>query len=345
MGAAYAKIVSKNARPRVALLSNGTEAGKGPKAVVDAHALLLEATDINFIGNVEGLDIPRGVADVIVCSGYVGNVVVKMLEGVAETVVGLARYAYKEKLLWRAALMMLSSGIQRLKEVTDWEQYGGAPLLGFENLFIKAHGRSGRARPVQRDPGRRQGASLGSVRRHRGRPGELPRPGPAAARRRRAESPDGRPRHPRLPLGPRQDLPPDRVRHPRRPGPLGDGDRAGQAGLPGRGGAAALAAPEPGAPHLHHQRQPGPDAPGAGRQAGARRRRVRRVRAEEQPAQPGPAALPRPARPGALQAASPAREPGRAARHAARDPVRRRRRGRRHHLLPVRRHPRPGWCR
>lgn len=143
MGAAYAKIVSKNARPRVALLSNGTEAGKGPKAVVDAHALLLEATDINFIGNVEGLDIPRGVADVIVCSGYVGNVVVKMLEGVAETVVGLARYAYKEKLLWRAALMMLSSGIQRLKEVTDWEQYGGAPLLGFENLFIKAHGRSG----------------------------------------------------------------------------------------------------------------------------------------------------------------------------------------------------------
>jgi glycerol-3-phosphate acyltransferase PlsX len=65
-----------------------------------------------------------------------------MLEGVSETVVGLARYAYKEKLLWRAALMMLSSGIQRLKDLTDWEQYGGAPLLGFENLFIKAHGRS-----------------------------------------------------------------------------------------------------------------------------------------------------------------------------------------------------------
>ena len=142
MGASYARIVSRNARPRVALLSNGTEAGKGPKSVVEAHALLLEATDINFIGNVEGLDIPRGVADVIVCSGFVGNVVVKMLEGVSETVVSLARYAYKEKLLWRAALMMLSSGIQRLKEVTDWEQYGGAPLLGFENLFIKAHGRS-----------------------------------------------------------------------------------------------------------------------------------------------------------------------------------------------------------
>jgi glycerol-3-phosphate acyltransferase PlsX len=143
MGAAYASIISRNPRPRVALLSNGTEAGKGPRAVVEAHELLLERTGLNFIGNIEGLDIPRGVADVVVCSGYVGNVVIKMLEGVSETVLSLARYAHKERLLWRAALAMLSSGIQRLKEITDWEQYGGAPLLGFENLFIKAHGRSG----------------------------------------------------------------------------------------------------------------------------------------------------------------------------------------------------------
>ncbi len=142
MGAAYAQVVSKNARPRVALLSNGTEAGKGPPHVVEAHQLLVSETDLNFIGNIEGLDIPRGVADVVVCGGFVGNVVIKMLEGVSETVVSLARYAYKEKLLWRAALAMLSGGIQRLKDITDWEQYGGAPLLGFENLFIKAHGRS-----------------------------------------------------------------------------------------------------------------------------------------------------------------------------------------------------------
>jgi glycerol-3-phosphate acyltransferase PlsX len=142
MGAGYARIISQNPRPRVALLSNGSEAGKGPKEVVEAHELLLKATGLNFIGNVEGLDIPRGVADVIVCSGYVGNVVIKMLEGVSQTVLSLARYAYKERLLWRVALAMMSSGIQRLKAVTDWEQYGGAPLLGFNNLFIKAHGRS-----------------------------------------------------------------------------------------------------------------------------------------------------------------------------------------------------------
>lgn len=143
MGAAYARVISKNQRPRVALLSNGTEAGKGPREVVAAHEMLMNGTELNFIGNIEGLDIPRGVADVVICSGYVGNVVIKMLEGVSETVLRLARYAYKEKLLWRAALAMLSSGIERLKQVTDWEQYGGAPLLGFNNLFIKAHGRSG----------------------------------------------------------------------------------------------------------------------------------------------------------------------------------------------------------
>jgi glycerol-3-phosphate acyltransferase PlsX len=150
MGAAYARVISRNKRPRVALLSNGTEAGKGPRAVVDAYEMLMQGAqssvlgrDFNFIGNIEGLDIPRGVADVVVCSGYVGNVVIKMLEGVSETVLRLARYAYKERLLWRAALAMLSGGIERLKVVTDWEQYGGAPLLGFQHLFIKAHGRSG----------------------------------------------------------------------------------------------------------------------------------------------------------------------------------------------------------
>jgi phosphate acyltransferase len=143
MGAAYAARISKNERPRVALLSNGTEAGKGPKEVAGAHQILLQHGGLNFIGNVEGVDIPRGTADVVVCSGYVGNVVLKMLEGVQATVLSLARYAYKKNLLWRVALIMLSGGIKRLKEVTDWQEYGGAPLLGFDKLFIKAHGRSG----------------------------------------------------------------------------------------------------------------------------------------------------------------------------------------------------------
>ena len=142
MGSAYARIISKNDNPRVALLSNGTEPNKGPRQVVEAHARLASLGGLQFIGNVEGVDIPKGTADVVVTDGFVGNVCLKMLEGVHETVVELAQYAYKESLRWRAGLAMLSGGIQRIKDVTDWEQYGGAPVLGFDRIFIKAHGRS-----------------------------------------------------------------------------------------------------------------------------------------------------------------------------------------------------------
>lgn len=142
MGSAYARAISQNERPEVGLLSNGTEAMKGPKSVVEAHQLLKAHPALNFVGNIEGVDIPKGTADVVVCDGFTGNIVLKMLEGVSETVVALAHYAYKERLLWRAGLAMLSGGINRLKELTDWEQYGGAPILGFDHLCLKAHGRS-----------------------------------------------------------------------------------------------------------------------------------------------------------------------------------------------------------
>lgn len=143
MGAAYAAIVSKNERPRVALLSNGREPNKGTEEIVAAHALLSVVPSIEFIGNIEGVDIPKGVADVIVCDGFTGNITLKMLEGVHETVMNLARFAYRSRLSWKLALWLLASGIRQLKEITDWQQYGGAPILGFDKLCIKAHGRSG----------------------------------------------------------------------------------------------------------------------------------------------------------------------------------------------------------
>ncbi|MCA9546607.1 MAG: phosphate acyltransferase PlsX, partial [Myxococcales bacterium] len=143
MGSAYAARISRNARPRVALLSNGEEPYKGPKAVIEAHARLKADPHINFIGNVEGVDLPRGKADVVVTAGFTGNVVLKMLEGISETVLDMARAANRSKLAWKAGLFMLRGGILQLKNVTDWQQYGGAPILGFDHLFIKAHGRSG----------------------------------------------------------------------------------------------------------------------------------------------------------------------------------------------------------
>lgn len=143
MGAAYSRIISKNQDPKVALLSNGSEANKGPEEIVEAHARLLALDCLRFIGNVEGVDISRGTADVVVTDGFTGNVVLKMLEGVSETVMRIARHAYEDRLSWKIALGLLKGGIQQLKAVTDWQQYGGAPVLGFKHLCIKAHGRSG----------------------------------------------------------------------------------------------------------------------------------------------------------------------------------------------------------
>jgi len=142
MGSAYAQVISDTESPLVALLSNGGEAHKGTPAIVEAHARLLGHKGINFAGNVEGLDIPKGTVDVVVCEGFLGNVVLKMLEGVSEVVADIAKDAYARKFLWKMGLTMLSEGIRQIRTMTDWREYGGAPVLGFDHVVIKAHGRS-----------------------------------------------------------------------------------------------------------------------------------------------------------------------------------------------------------
>jgi glycerol-3-phosphate acyltransferase PlsX len=141
MGAAYSSIVSEIAAPRVALLSNGSEPGKGPPEIVEAHARLASSR-VNFVGNVEGLDIPKGTVDVVVCEGFLGNVVLKILEGVSQVARDVARQASDRSLQWRLGLAMLGGGLQELGRLTDWKAYGGAPLLGLDRVVIKAHGRS-----------------------------------------------------------------------------------------------------------------------------------------------------------------------------------------------------------
>jgi glycerol-3-phosphate acyltransferase PlsX len=141
MGSAYSALISEIPRPRVGLLSNGTEPGKGTREIVAAHQLLLRS-GLNFSGNVEGLDIPRGTADVVVCDGFLGNVVLKMLEGVSEVVTDLAKEASARHLHVRLGLQMLGGSIRDLRRMTDWKAYGGAPVLGFDQVVIKAHGRS-----------------------------------------------------------------------------------------------------------------------------------------------------------------------------------------------------------
>lgn len=145
MGSAYSAIISEIPSPRVALLSNGAEANRGTPAIVEAHRRLVGGA-LHFAGNVEGLDIPRGTVDVVVCDGFLGNVVLKMLEGVSDVMRDLAKQASAKSLQARFGLAMLEDGLKELSRLTDWKSYGGAPLLGFDRPVIKAHGRSeGRA--------------------------------------------------------------------------------------------------------------------------------------------------------------------------------------------------------
>lgn len=143
MGSAYARIISRNEQPRVALLSNTRESTVGVPAITAAYRRLSDHPDVHFYGNIEGHEIPRGMADVIVCEGFVGNVTIKMLEGVSQAALDLARSAYQRRLLWKMGLRMLSGGLNQLKQITDFEAYAGAPLLGLDRVMIVAHPRSG----------------------------------------------------------------------------------------------------------------------------------------------------------------------------------------------------------
>jgi len=143
MGTAYCQIISQTNEPTVALLSNGAEAKKGTRAVVAAHKELDGDGRLNFVGNIEGLDIPTGRANVVVTDGFTGNIVLKMFEGMGEVLRNAARYAARNKLTWRAGMVLLSGGIRQIRDTVDWQEYGGAPLLGFRSPVIKAHGRSG----------------------------------------------------------------------------------------------------------------------------------------------------------------------------------------------------------
>jgi glycerol-3-phosphate acyltransferase PlsX len=142
MGNAYARGVSKVPSPRVALLNMGAEENKGGEVLVQAHRQLKNLSGINFVGNIEGTDLAKGKADVIVCEGLLGNVVLKLLEGLAEVVVDLAGTARQENWRWKLGFMMLAGSLGKLRDLTDYAAYGGAPFLGFEHLLIKSHGRS-----------------------------------------------------------------------------------------------------------------------------------------------------------------------------------------------------------
>lgn len=130
LGKTYASIISSNQDPRVALLSNGEEEGKGNSVTTDTYDLLKGQSNINFIGNIEGRDLLWGKSDVVICDGFVGNIVLKTLEGLAMFV---AREIKEE-----------FDRIPAFFDELDYTKVGGAPLLGINGVSIVCHGSSKR---------------------------------------------------------------------------------------------------------------------------------------------------------------------------------------------------------
>jgi phosphate acyltransferase len=141
MGSAYARIAGGIDRPRVGLLSIGEEETKGNELTREAHRLL-KTSPLNFIGNVEGREIYSGVADVIVCDGFTGNVVLKTSEGLVDAVEALLGEELNGTFSSQVGYLLSRRAFRRFRRRVDYSEYGGAPLLGVAGLAIVGHGRS-----------------------------------------------------------------------------------------------------------------------------------------------------------------------------------------------------------
>lgn len=142
MGRLYAKHVYGKDNPKTYLLSNGTEANKGSPLGKETHKLLLEQNFPNFMGNIEGKEVLNGEADVVVCDGYTGNVLLKSIEGTAKMMTTLLKDAFKKNFSSKMGYLLSKSGIDDMRRRLDYKNTGGAMLAGINGLVIKAHGSS-----------------------------------------------------------------------------------------------------------------------------------------------------------------------------------------------------------
>ena len=141
MGQIYARAVMGKENPRVGLLSVGEEESKGSPVTRDALPLLSQSS-INFVGNVEGRDIVNGTTDVVVCDGFVGNVIIKFAGGLGEAIFELIRAELKQSILARLGIALAAPALRKIRKRIDYSEYGGAPLLGIGGACIIGHGKS-----------------------------------------------------------------------------------------------------------------------------------------------------------------------------------------------------------
>lgn len=141
MGSIYMKKVLKIENPTVGIISNGEEEGKGDELTKETFPML-KASAVNFIGNIEGRDVMEGTADVMVCDGFVGNVILKTVEGMGHVVSQKVREIFEKNIFTKLAALLAMRGIRAFKQSMDYREYGGAPLLGTKKPVIKGHGSS-----------------------------------------------------------------------------------------------------------------------------------------------------------------------------------------------------------
>ena len=141
MGSTYCRVIFGRSEPKVALISIGEEDTKGNDLTKETFKLLKKA-DINFVGNIDGTDIFTGNADVIVCDGFTGNIVLKTSEGLADVLIKMIKREVAHLTAGRIAYLLLKPALKNFKKKTDYDEYGGAPLLGINGTCIISHGRS-----------------------------------------------------------------------------------------------------------------------------------------------------------------------------------------------------------
>ena len=141
MADAYSRSVLNKVKPTIGLLNIGEEATKGTDFVKETYNLLSQS-NINFIGNIEGKDLFAGKCDIILCDGFVGNIALKVSEGVAALIYGLIKTEFTATFMSTVAAFLLRSNLKRIRKAMDYSEYGGAPLLGVNGIVIIGHGRS-----------------------------------------------------------------------------------------------------------------------------------------------------------------------------------------------------------
>lgn len=142
MGSIYMTSVLGNETPKIGLINNGSEETKGSELTQAAYQRLKERSELNFVGNIEGRDVPAGTVDVMVCDGFTGNVILKTMEGMGKVIMSMLEEEVMSSARCKAGALLMKPALRNLKHKMDYAEYGGAPLLGVNGVSVVCHGSS-----------------------------------------------------------------------------------------------------------------------------------------------------------------------------------------------------------